>query len=99
MKRPNIKDLTLREKIGQILMVQQDALLRKTEADARIPRDREEVIELMKKYQYGSIWGSGNIDMRNANMAEETIGEKPKITAYGRWFREIDSAVKIPMLL
>ena len=99
MKRPNIKDLTLREKIGQILMVQQDALLRKTEADARTPREHAEVIELMKKYQYGSIWGSGNIDMRNANMAEETIGEKPKITAYGRWFREIDSAMKIPMLL
>lgn len=99
MKKPNVKDLSLREKIGQILMLHQYTLLHKCETEANALREKEEVHEIMKKYQYGSIWGSGNIDARNANMAEETIGQKPKITAYGKWFREISSQVKIPMLL
>lgn len=49
MKRPSINELTLEEKIGQLLMVAQYPLLVKVVDGEEIPRTQDEIDEIMKK--------------------------------------------------
>ena len=76
MKRPSINELTLEEKIGQLLMVAQYPLLVKVVDGEEIPRTQDEIDEIMKKCQFGSIWGQGKLRMKNVNLAEEDVKGK-----------------------
>lgn len=99
MKRPSINELSLREKIAQLLMIQQYSLLQKCEVDETLPRSTEEMLSIMEKYQYGSLWGCGNMNLNNANMAEINIGHKTNTTEYKRWIEMVSAPVKLPMLI
>ena len=63
MKRPHINELTLEEKIGQLLMVAQYPLLVKVVDGEEIPRTQDEIDEIMKKMSVRKHLGSG----RNKN--------------------------------
>lgn len=96
MKRPKLSELTLKQKIAQLLMVNQITLIN---ADDGSIRTDEEIKELMTKYQYGSLWNTGDMKTRNANMAED-IGFGALTTAqYKEWTEKITSDVDIPLLI
>ena len=99
MKRPTLDELTLTEKIGQILMPNQYTVLQKCEVSETTPRTQEEIDAFMSKYQYGSLWGTGNMMLKNANMAEINIGFKTPAAEYREWLGKLQKNVRIPMLI
>lgn len=99
MRRLKLNELTLEEKIGQLLMIKQYSLLVKAENGEEIARNKEEIDEIMEKYQYGSIWGSGAVKMKNVNMAEETSSKKITAAEYKAFLRGISEKVRIPVLV
>lgn len=99
MKRPSINELTLEEKIGQLLMVAQYPLLVKVVDGEEIPRTQDEIDEIMKKCQFGSIWGQGGIRMKNVNLAEETAGEKMTAAGYKKFLARLEKNLRIPFLV
>lgn len=99
MKRPTLDELTLTEKIGQLLMPNQYTVLQKCEVSEEMPRPQEEIDAFMSKYQYGSLWGTGNMMLKNANMAEINIGFKTPAAEYKEWLGKLQKNVRIPMLI
>lgn len=99
MKRPHINELTLEEKIGQLLMVAQYPLLVKVVDGEEIPRTQDEIDEIMKKCQFGRIWGQGGIRMKNVNLAEETAGEKMTAAGYKKFLARLEKNLRIPFLV
>ena len=72
MKRPALSELTLRQKIGQLLMLSTGELLMKKELDEtgeRVRRSYAEIDEIMEKYQYGSLWAWAGV-RRNPNLPD-----------------------------
>ncbi len=63
MKKPNINEMTLREKIAQTLIVRQSDLMLRADMDYKEAREPDEAALLMEKYQFGGIWAHGNIDV------------------------------------
>ena len=61
MKKPQLQELTLREKIGQTVCVRENTLTKVTNP-----------FEHLKKYPYGCIWAMGNQINDTENMSEET---------------------------
>ena len=99
MQRPELNELSLKEKISQLLMINQYPLLQKTEVDERQQRSPEEQQEIMRKYQYGSLWATGNMQLNVANMAEINIGYKTTTGEYKAWIDRISEPVRLPMLV
>ncbi|MBQ3542170.1 MAG: hypothetical protein IJA45_03485 [Oscillospiraceae bacterium] len=89
MKRPQLKDLTLREKVGQTVCVRENLL-------TNIP----DLSEYLKKYPYGCIWAMGNQLNDTENMGEET-NKNGKATgkAYLKTTKKLMAATKIPVLM
>lgn len=99
MKRPELNELTLQEKIGQLLMVSQYSLFMKTVDGVDVPRTRKEIRDIMEKYQYGSLWGQGSGLMKNVNMAEE-LSDKPLTAKETKEFiSQMCEGVRIPILI
>lgn len=63
MKKPNLKDLTLREKIAQTAVLRSNFLASTGDFDG-----------YLKNNPYGSLWTTGNLDFDAENMADETNG-------------------------
>lgn len=82
MKKPELKDLTLREKIGQT------ALGRPSSAG---------YLDL-EKYPYGCIWALGNIDMTVINMAERSGDTKITTPEWIECLKDMNRRSKIPIL-
>ena len=98
MKKPALTELTLEEKVSQLIMVNQYDLFDKIIDGKYIPRTYEEIDEIMEKQQFGGMWYCGNITMKTANVAE-VAGDKPLTTKESREFLErISKKVRIPML-
>ena len=98
MKRPSLDELTLTEKISQLLMVGQHTLITKKEDGRESVRSMEEIKAIMEKYQYGSLWSTGNALLKNVNMAE--CSESKIDTAGNRkWIKSVQEAVRLPMLV
>ena len=89
MKKIQLQDLTLREKIGQTVCVRENLM-------AKIPN----LIEHLKKYPYGCMWAMGNQLNDTENMSEAT-NKSGKATgkAYLETARNIMKATKVPMLM
>ena len=98
MKKPALTELTLEEKVSQLIMVNQYDLFDKIIDGKYIPRTYEEIDEIMEKQQFSGMWYCGNITMKTANVAE-VAGDKPLTTKESREFLErISKKVRIPML-
>lgn len=99
MKKPELKDLTLREKIGQCLCARQYEFNQKVEIDEKIPRTEEERDELLKKNPYGVYWCMGKQNLKNINIAEVNFGNvRVKSYEYREWVEKIERNLKIPGL-
>ena len=89
MKKPQLQELTLREKVGQTVCVRENML-------TNIP----DLSEYLKKYPYGCIWAMGNQLNDTENMGEET-NKNGKATgkAYLKTTKKLMAATKIPVLM
>ena len=97
MNRPNIKNMTLKEKIAQLLIVRQSDLMMYVDSSYTKFRDPKEAAELCEKYQYGAVWLHGNVDVNQIN---DVWHKNVKFTSdeLREWFKEIRKNVKIPMI-
>ncbi len=97
MKKPNIKDLTLKEKIAQLIIVRMSDLLMYADSSYTKLRDPKEAAELCEKYQYGAVWLHGQLDVNQIN---EDWHEKIHFTSeeLKKWYEEVRKNVKIPMI-
>ena len=65
MKKPCIKDMTVREKLAQSLLVRQSDLMLRADLDYKVARDASEALELMEKNQF-AVYGHMAISMSMA---------------------------------
>ncbi len=98
MKKPKLTELTLREKIGQLLLGYQYDINRKTEVDANILRTPEEKKEFLENEKYGTLWAqTGHVSM-GTDMAEESHSGGNLSRSFGEWIVEESNCYKIPAL-
>ncbi len=67
MKKPELTDLTLREKVAQLMIVRLSDILMEPETNYTSIRDMDEAQRLMEEGQYGGIWLNGNVDINGVN--------------------------------
>ena len=67
MKKPELKDLTLREKVAQLMIVLFSDILMEPETNYTSIRSEEDAKRLMEEGQFGGIWLNGNIDINGVN--------------------------------
>lgn len=67
MKKPQLKDLTLREKVAQLMIVRFSDILMEPETNYTSIRDIDEAKRLMEEGQFGGIWLNGNVDINGVN--------------------------------
>lgn len=98
MKRPKLEELSLVEKIAQLVMVRFSVTVYEPrENDTFVKRSDEQIREIFQKYQYGSIRHSGSYLM-STEMLE--YGSKKMPTAEAKRNIEVaQSAVRLPLLV
>ena len=89
-KKPNVLDLPLKHRIGQMMCPGGGMFKDKT---------LEEVDALLREYQYGAMWGCGNINMEMANLAENEIDNKAHVLKTRASQKHINSVLNIPILI
>lgn len=97
--------MTLREKIGQCLLVYQWDIYRKCEIDYDIPRSKEERLALLNKEQFGVFYGEqvgvyyaeAAAENRTVDLAEQNSG-KIKSLNYKEFIDNQSKLMKIPAL-
>ncbi len=99
MKKPQLSDLTLKEKIAQCLCIPQFDLNNKTEVDRGQLRTKEERDKLISDEQYGCIWCHGGQSFNaKLDMAELNWGTKVSSRDYIEWVKGNENNLKIPSL-
>lgn len=101
MKKPLLQELTLEEKVGQMLLGYQWDIHRKTRVGGAIPetlRTKEERDEYLLKEKFGTLWaqtgmGSRGLDQDMADKETTDTSEE-----YGEWIMEESDVYKIPAL-
>ena len=100
MPHPSLEDLTLTEKISQLLMVRQSVTVFKqvdAATDKFVRRSDEEIAQIMGKYQYGCLWYSGTGLFNTVNLEEG--GDKLTIADGKKIVDSVTKAVRLPMLV
>lgn len=96
MKKPELCELTLEEKISQLLLLRQGHLTNIVDGDPR-PKTKEQRQALMRTNHFTGIWSYGRVKMETANVAEEgtrvSTGEQKEL------IDEAQENVKIPLLV
>lgn len=94
-KKPNLSELTLREKISQTAMLSQNAVFENfTKSDS--------AIEYIKKNPIGTFhaMGAGNFgEIHMVDGVAEGFQEKDYAKRYWSWMKELNKASKIPLLI
>ncbi|MBE6934739.1 MAG: glycoside hydrolase family 3 protein [Ruminococcaceae bacterium] len=67
MKKPTLNELTLREKIAQMMIVRLSDIIMEPETNYTSIRNEEEGLRIMRESQFGGIWLNGNIDINGVN--------------------------------
>ncbi len=99
MKKPELKDMTLREKIAQTMLVRQREIYFKNVDGQWIERTDEELYEMMDKNQFGGLWVLGNFKLDFEGLMETNEIKKPHSDEYKAWIEKISQALKIPILV
>ncbi len=97
MSRPKLSELSLTEKIGQLLMVRQSVTVYKQTENGFVARTQEEIDEIMGKYQFGGIWSSGQQLMNAIDLAES--GERVPTWYNRKITQKMTNAVRLPVLV
>ncbi len=97
MNIPDIKKMTLKEKIAQLLVVRQCDLMMYADSSYTKMRDPKEAAALAEKYQYGAVWLHGNVDVNQINdFWRKNIKFDHK--ELKKWYEDLRKNVKIPMM-
>ncbi len=101
MKKPSLDELTIKEKISQLLMLGQGYLEYRWENGGMIPRTMDEINEIMTKYQYGSMYaygavGRGKLDADHVTDVND-MGEA-SVSQHKEWLEAVQKNVRLPML-
>ena len=98
MKIPEIKSLSLREKLAQLCLVRQCDLLMHAETSYSTMRDPKEAKELMEKYQFGGIWlhGAQDVNTMNPEFWRENVHFDTQ--SLREWYLDVVENVKIPVI-
>lgn len=97
MNRPDIKKMTLKEKIAQLLIVRQCDLMMYADSSYTKFRDPQEAAALAEKYQYGAVWLHGNVDVNQINDVWRKNVKFNRETLKN-WYEDLRKNVKIPMI-
>ncbi len=94
----DIKSMTLREKLGQLLIVRQSDLMMKAKTGYTQMREPEEAAEIMEKNQFGGVWLHGQVDVNQMN--EEFNRENIRFNSKSsmEWIENVSKGVKIPVI-
>ncbi len=110
MKKPALSELSLKEKISQLLMIAAGRLMMTEELDENgecIRRTADQIDEIMEKYQYGSIWtGAGIVDNNieqegfdfKYTYSNKGTAQQGTMATYKRYLERITQKVRIPVL-
>lgn len=96
MKKPELSELTLEEKISQLLLLRQGHLTNVVDGDPR-PKTKEQREALMQTNHFGGLWSYGRVKMETANLAEE--GTRVSVKEQKELIDEAQDNVKIPLLV
>lgn len=99
MKKPDLNELTLTEKIAQLLMLTDTSLIYKMVDGENDFRPDDEINDIMQRYQFGSYWHTGNIKMDIVNMAEWSDGRKMTLAESKEYIENLQKNVRLPMLV
>ena len=97
MKKTDINQMTLREKIAQTCLVRQSDLLMRADKAYDELRDPAEAKEIMTKNQFGGIWVHGNTDVNSMSKKYNDYFAFDS-RKYLNWFKDVISEVEIPVL-
>ncbi len=105
MRKPLLSEMTLREKIGQCLLVYQWDIYRKSEIDYDILRSEEERLAILEKEQFGVFYAeqvgmykaNKRLENRTVDLAEDN-GDKVKTAEYKEFIDNQSKLLKIPAL-
>ena len=99
MKKPLLSEMTLEEKIGQMLLGYQYHITRKSEIDAKIFRTAEEKSEYLKNEKFGSLYAqTGHLKTTTATNMDEGKGGKDNSKEFGEFIQWESDQYKIPAL-
>ncbi len=99
MKKPLLSELTLQEKIGQMLLCYQDLINRKGEVDNNLVRTREERDEILRNEKFGVLWAQTSRATRGVTVdIAEGLKEPVDSKEFGQWIQEESDVYKIPAL-
>ncbi|MBO5454802.1 MAG: hypothetical protein J6A69_12695 [Clostridia bacterium] len=101
MKKPLISELTLEEKVGQMLLGYQWDIHRKTRTLGAVPeslRTKEERDEYLLKEKFGTLWAQTGMGSRglDQDMADKETTDTS--AEYGEWIMAESDVYKIPAL-
>ena len=88
MKKPQLSELTLREKIGQTVMIQAPHLML-----------MDDPAEFLAKNPFGNVWHTCNSSMAATNLTDAPIDKPEDSEFYRNWAKEYAKMLKIPPLL
>ncbi len=95
MKKPLLSEMTLREKIGQCLIVHQYYIHRKTDVDAKILRTSAERAEVLEREQLGVLYAQhGHMTQEHEVNLNDRLSKKDRSAEYGAWIEEEDACLK-----
>ncbi|MBR3933803.1 MAG: glycoside hydrolase family 3 protein [Clostridia bacterium] len=97
MNMPDIKKMTLKEKIAQLVIVRMCDLMMYADSSYTKFRDPKEAATLAEKYQYGAVWLHGNTDVNQINDCWRK-NVKFNHKELKKWYEELRKNVKIPMI-
>lgn len=97
MQIPDINSMTLREKLGQLLIVRMSDLLQDADSSYTKMRAPEEAAQLMEQNQFGGIWLHGNTEVNQINdVYEKNVSFDSE--SLKKWYQEVRKNVKIPVI-
>ncbi len=100
MKRPALSELSLTEKIAQLLMLSDEAIQYKTVDNEKVIRPKEEIDEILQRCQYGSYWHTGSVKMGIVNLAEEwSTAKRMTLEESKEYIDSLQKNVRLPMLV
>ena len=89
-----LKDLTLREKIAQTLLIRQSDLLIASKDGRAVVRDPQEAGQIMERDQYGGIWAHGNVDV-SVIKGGMTDNFDFDVESHLAWIKEMNSKTQL----
>ncbi len=84
-QKPNLSELTLREKIGQTAMMQ-----------GAIFMNMEDMAGYLKENPIGQVWHNCNTFLLAANLTDVPVDEPQPSEFYRKWTKEMSACLKIP---